>query len=195
MKLIGCGVFRTETEAVLGGRAGSPAWLSPGLHVESSRLEAGLQDALGGREGVACLYGAQCHPDMGRLVGDVGVHLPGKDCISAFLGDGDRRLLESKGAFVMTPGWLRHWREIFVEGLRWDEVDARQNFGFYESIALLDFGLEPIDDLAVLEFFDYTGKPVEIVPATLDRFRSQVERLLEGLSEETVRGDPRGGAG
>lgn len=186
MDLVCCGVFRTEVEAVLGDRAGTPVWLSPGLHVESSRLEAGLRDALRGRMAVACLYGAQCHPDLARLVQGLGEHLPGKDCISAFLGDEERRLLESKKAFVMTPGWLRHWREIFVEGLRWDEVDARQNFGFYESIALLDFGLEPIDDLAILEFFEYTGKPIDIVPATLDHFRAQVERLLESLPEETA---------
>ena len=60
----------------------------------------------------------------------------------------------------MTPGWLRNWGEIFREGLGWDEVDARQNFGLYDVVVLLDFGLEPIDDLAVLEFFDCVSTPL-----------------------------------
>lgn len=183
MDIVGCGIFRTEVEAALGDRAESAVWLSPGLHVDDARLLAGLREALAGRGAVACLYGARCHPDLGGLLGELGSHLPGKDCLSAFLPEDERAALEASKAFVMTPGWLRHWREIFVEGLRWDEVDARQNFGFYDSIALLDFGLEPLDDLAVLEFFEYTGKPVEIVPATLDHFRSELARLLERPSD------------
>ncbi|MBI5443436.1 MAG: DUF1638 domain-containing protein [Deltaproteobacteria bacterium] len=141
MEIIGCGIFQTELRAVLGGREGPAVWLPPGLHVENARLGAALREALSDRRAVACLYGAHCHPDLDRLIGGVGAHLPGKDCISAFLPEDVRALLESKKAFVMTPGWLRHWREIFVEGLHWDGVDARQNFGFYDSIALLDFGL------------------------------------------------------
>lgn len=183
MDIVGCAIFRTELEAVLGSDGESALWLSPGLHVEDARLEAGLTEALGGRRAVACLYGARCHPDLGRLLGKLGAHFPGKDCIAAFLPEAERAALEAKKAFVMTPGWLRHWREIFVEGLRWEDVDARQNFGFYDSIALLDFGLEPLDEFAVLEFFEFTGKPVEIVPATLDHFRSELERLLERLSD------------
>jgi hypothetical protein len=89
----------------------------------------------------------------------------------------ERCLLVPK-AFVMTPGWLRHWREIFQEGLRWDDVDARQNFGFYEAIVILDFGLEPIEDMAVLEFFKYTQTPVEVIPCSLDRFRERLHELF-----------------
>lgn len=186
MDILGCGIFRTETEAALGDRGESAVWLSPGLHVAGDRLEAGLRDALAGRQAVACLYGAACLPDLERLLGDLGSHFPGKDCVSAFLPENERKALETRRAFVMTPGWLRHWREIFVEGLRWDDVDAHQNFGFYDSIVLLDFGLEAIDDFAVLEFFEYTGKPVEIVPATLDHFRSELERLVGRTLEKTM---------
>ncbi len=78
----------------------------------------------------------------------------------------------------MTPGWLRHWREILQEALGWDTIDTGQNFGFYDCVVLLDFGLEPIDDLAVLEFFEFTRTPVEVVPADLGRFRSEITRLL-----------------
>jgi len=50
----------------------------------------------------------------------------------------------------------------------------------YDVVAVLDFGVEPIDDIAVLEFFDFTQTPVDIVPATLDWFRQRVAELLDG---------------
>ena len=60
----------------------------------------------------------------------------------------------------------------------WDEIDGRINFGMYDVIVLLDFGLEPIDDMDVLEFFDFTQTLVDIVPADLDWFRERVAELL-----------------
>ncbi len=48
----------------------------------------------------------------------------------------------------------------------------------YDTIVLLDFGLEPIDDMDVLEFFDFTQTPVDVVPATLDHFKARVAELL-----------------
>lgn len=107
--------------------------------------------------------------------------------MAAFLPEEQRREYEARRAFVMTPGWLRHWKEIFRGGLGWDDTDARQNFGFYDVVILLDFGLEVIDDMDVLEFFEFTHTPVEIVPADPERFR----RLLSSLVEETPE---RGGA-
>jgi hypothetical protein len=129
---------------------------------------------------VMCIYGTACHPDMGELVAAHRGHsLPVEDCVTAFLPDEECRKLRRRKAFVMTPGWLRNWREIFREGLGWDEVDARQNFGLYDVVVLLDFGLEPIDDLAVLEFFDCVRTVVEIVPTDIGYFRENVKRLLE----------------
>jgi hypothetical protein len=43
---------------------------------------------------------------------------------------------------------------------------------------VLDFGLAPIDDLDVLEFFDFTQTEVEIVPATLNYFQARVAEIL-----------------
>lgn len=78
----------------------------------------------------------------------------------------------------MSPGCLSDWRSIFREGLGWDETDARMNLGFYDRIVVLDFGLEPLDDLALLEFFDYTGVPVEIESADLEAFGQRLMRLV-----------------
>ncbi|MDW7712636.1 MAG: DUF1638 domain-containing protein [Deferrisomatales bacterium] len=178
MTITGCGIFREELEHLQPNLPHEVRWVSPGLHTDLDRLGEELRAEAEGDPGSAFLFGAACHPDLPSLAASRGgEYLPGKDCVAAFLSEEERRALEARKAFVITPGWLRHWREIFQEGLHWDEVDARQNFGFYDSIVLLDFGLEPIDDLQVLEFFEYTQTPIEIVPATLDRFRDQIENL------------------
>jgi hypothetical protein len=187
MKIVACEILRSEVESIAPEVAGRATWLPAGLHVNLDRLGEALAGALTGAGRAVCLYGA-CHPDIDALVApSAGCRLPGKDCISAFVTDEERRELEGRKAFVMTPGWLRHWREIFQEGQGWDEVDARQNFGFYDVVILLDFGLEPIDDLAVLEFFEYTQTPVEIVPASLDRFRKVLQDVIES---DIVPADP-----
>ncbi|GAB4286140.1 MAG: hypothetical protein Kow0092_39880 [Deferrisomatales bacterium] len=183
MTTVACEIFRRELEEVAPELAREATWVSPGLHVDLNRLHGALTEALAGADGVRCLFGA-CHPDLDELLaGCGGCRLPGKDCIAAFLDDGQRRALEDRKAFVMSPGWLRHWREIFQEALGWDEVDARQSFGLYDTIALLDFGLEPLDDMELLEFFEYTQTPIEVVPATLERFRRVLGEILDGPGE------------
>ncbi len=175
--LVGCAVFRAEAEHVLGDRAGKITWLSPGLHADLGRLKGALDRHLEAGT-TACLL-AGCHPDLGRLLSErAGRRLPGKDCVAVFLDDGQRAELEARRGFVMTPGWLDHWREIFQDALGWDPVDARQAFGRYEVVYLLDFGLAPLDNLELLASFEYVHVPIEVVPASLDRFRATLHGLL-----------------
>ena len=177
LTVLGCAIFRSELEHVLGADLHA-TWLPAGLHVSEERLGQALEEALGAEDGVACFYGA-CHPDLdAKLAERGGRRLEAKNCIAAFLSSAEQAELGDR-VFIMSPGWLKAWRNIFVEGLGWDEIDARTNFGAYDLVVVLDFGLEPIDDLDVLEFFDYTQTEVEIVPATLDYFRAQVARLLQ----------------
>ena len=183
MTVIGCSIFRKEIENVL-GQDFSVVWLPAGLHVSDARLGEALAEHLGNEGHLACLYGA-CHPDLDSWLAKRGDRrLQARNCIEAFLSPAERARFGDR-AFIMTPGWLREWRSIFVEGLGWDEVDGRQNFGIYDRIVLLDFGLEPIDDYAVLEFSDYAQTPVDIVPATLDFFREKLRELLEGQQSGT----------
>lgn len=177
--VVACAVFRTELEHLLGADAGV-TFLPAGLHVSEARLGRALEEALGTEAGAACFYGA-CHPDLdGRLAELGGTRLGAKNCIAAFLSPEQQAEL-GEHVFIMSPGWLSAWRSIFVEGLGWDNVDARLNFGAYEKVVVLDFGLEPIDDLAVLEFFDFAQTEVEIAPASLDYFRARVEETLREL--------------
>lgn len=188
MKTVACAILRRELEEVAPQLAREVTWLPAGLHVNLDRLKEALEGALEGSGGTMLLYGA-CHPDMDDLVAaHRGCRLPGNDCIAAFLRDDERRELEGRKAFVMTPGWLRHWKEIFQEGQGWDEVDARQSFGFYDVIVLLDFGLEPIDDMAVLEFFEYTQTPIEVMPSRLDRFRTLLQDAVGKIEQASRAG-------
>jgi Protein of unknown function (DUF1638) len=176
VKIVGCSVFRAELDHVLAGRAGVE-WLPAGLHVSEGRLGEAVSAALEGTSGAACVYGA-CFPDIDQVLQGHGAHrLPAKNCVEAFLSPEERAAFGDR-AYILSPGYLREWRSIFVDGMGWDEIDGRINFGMYDVIVLLDFGLEPIDDLDVLEFFDFTQTPVDIVPATLDWFRARVEELL-----------------
>jgi hypothetical protein len=177
-RVVACAIFRVELEHILGADL-EAAWLPAGLHVSDERLGQALDEALGVDGGVACFYGA-CHPDIdAKLAALGGRRVSAKNCVEAFLSP---TLLAELGerVFIMSPGWLKAWRAIFVEGLGWDEIDARINFGAYDRVVVLDFGLEPIDDLDVLEFFDYTQTEVEILPATLDYFRARVAETLGG---------------
>jgi hypothetical protein len=200
MKIVACEIFRSELESIAPELAVQASWLPAGLHVDLCRLGEALagelkDGVLTGADRAVCLYGA-CHPDIDALVASAGgCRLPGKDCVAAFLSDEERREMEGRKAFVMTPGWLRHWRDIFREGLGWDDVDARQSFGFYDIVILLDFGLQPIDDMEILEFFEYTRTPVEVISASLERFRSVLRDLVEGeigeqSEEETAKTCP-----
>jgi hypothetical protein len=174
--IVGCSIFRTELEHVLGPDF-EAVWLPAGLHVSEERLGKAIDEALGVEEGVACFYG-KCHPDLdARLAARRGRRLAARDCIEAFVSPEQRAELGDR-AFVLSPGWLREWRSIFVDGLGWDEIDGRINFGRYDVIVVLDFGLEPIDDVDVLEFFDFTQTEIEIVPADLDYFQARVAELL-----------------
>jgi len=178
MKIVGCSVFRAEAEHVLG--AGTEVdWLPAGLHVSEARLGEAVSEALGGTTGAACLYGA-CFPDMDDVLRPFEARrLQARNCVEAFLSPEERAAFGDR-AYIMSPGYLKQWRAIYVDGMGWDEIDGRINFGMYDVVVLLDFGLEPIDDLDVLEFFDFTQTPVDIVPATLDWFGERVAEVLAG---------------
>src|SRR5665811_1539122 len=141
LKVIGCSIFRKEIEH-LRGTDFAVTWLPAGLHVSDERLGAALGQALAGEEEVACFYGA-CHSDMNLLLaGHGGRRLQARNCVEAFLDPVERARLGER-VFIMTPGWLREWRSIFIEGLGWDEIDGRINFGGYDKIVCWTLASSP----------------------------------------------------
>ena len=178
-KLLCCEILRAEIEQLLKTKQNVEIhYLEAGLHADLKKMETAIKTALAGigsNEDVLLGFGNMCHPELESIAADYGANvLAGKNCIEILLGDKLKEFDAEARTFYITNGWLENWRKIFIEQLKWDKIDARQNFGFYERIVLLDTGLIPIEDETILEFFEYTEVPVEIVPIELDN----LEKLL-----------------
>jgi hypothetical protein len=178
--LVACGILREELEAVCQAEniKLSRYYVNPALHVDLDGLEEGLvrtlEKAAQKHEELLVVFGS-CHPDIDAIIKEFGgERLAVKDCISALLGKKRQELDEEANTFYLTSGWLNNWRKIFIEGLGWDEIDGRQNFGFYDRILLVDTGVRKIPDEVILEFFEYAQVAIE--PFTTDL--SHFERLI-----------------
>lgn len=176
-KIFACGILRRELEHLLGESDIEIVYMDAALHVDDNKLAGAINNTMAVLgDGVPVVIGTRCHPDMEQLVANHGGRLINADsCIDMLLGGEKARLDTEADTFYLTGGWLENWREIFITGLGWDAVDARQNFGYYDRILLLDTGIAPIDEMQVLEFYEYTQVPVEIMPVTLDHLKKLLE--------------------
>ena len=184
--IVVCGMLKDELAAVLRQEHLSlPVFsLAPAPCIDYQVLRRQLAGALTRAKTAAddvLLVIGRCYPDIDDLAARHGARrLDVHDCFEALLGREERKRLDREAnTFYTLPAWLKHWRRAFAKGMRWDAVDVRQNFGHYERILLLDSGLRPVSDEQILEFFDYTGVPIEVRPVGLENL-SQL--LLEELS-------------
>lgn len=181
-----CGVLKKELQQVLEDITPVVnyriSYLEPGLHVDMDRLAQNVKSLLREKESEdkLLLLGTQCHPELNTIAASYKASIPSAgNCIEMLLGDKKTFLDQEAKTFYLTPGWLENWRQIFIEGLGWDSVDARQNFGLYERILLLDTDVYTIEDEKILEFFDYTQVPVETKSVKLDDFREIIRNFME----------------
>ncbi|HHW42402.1 MAG TPA: DUF1638 domain-containing protein [Desulfotomaculum sp.] len=193
--LICCAILRPELEHLFAELAADSGeddlprfYLEPALHVDLDKLKQALASALSATAGEGkrplIVYGRLCHPEIESLVGEYGAKIsPAVNCIELLLGEDMAAIEKEAKTFYLTPGWLENWKQIFVEGLGWDSIDARQNFGMYDRILLLDTGVTPLDEEKILEFFDYTQVPVEIRQVDLENLRCNIRLLLEEVDK------------
>lgn len=179
-KLLCCGIVAREVEHLLQSRQVEIDYLDPALHVNLSKLaealESGMQRV---GEGAALILGTQCHPEFESITAGKGLRtIRAKNCIEMLLGAEMDRMDNEAKTFYITGGWLENWRSIFIDSLQWDTIDARQNFGYYDRIVLLDTGLCSVDDEMVLEFYEYTQVSIEIFSVSLDHLRELLEQVL-----------------
>lgn len=185
---IGCSILKNELKQVMQemGLQNKMVFIDAALHVNIDRLETALRGKLEETSSIGqpiILVGNKCHPDMDLIAKDYdGQVVPRANCLELLLGDKMKELNRDAKIFYTTSAWLSKWKEIFMTELGWDEIDGRQNFGYYDKILLLDWGT-PIDDLDVLEFYDFTQVPIEIYPITLDNLKAELSKLLAGKSE------------
>lgn len=182
-----CGVLQKEIEHLLQGREAELRYLDPGLHTNMDQLEAEVVGVLGELNSgpIPIILGTQCHPELEELSARHGGRvIKAKNCIEMLLGEKLAGLETEGKTFYLTSGWLDNWVKIFRDSLGWDEIDARQNFGIYDRILLLDTGITPLDDEKILEFFEYTQTMVEVMTVDLDYLGLKVNQLLEEVNYE-----------
>jgi len=185
---IGCSILKNELKQVMQemGLQNKMVFIDAALHVDIDRLEKALREKLVETSPIGkpiILVGNKCHPDLDIIAKEYDAQVvPRANCLELLLGDKMKELNKEAKIFYTTSAWLSKWKDIFITGLGWDEIDGRQNFGYYDKILLLDWGT-PIDDLDVLEFYDYTQVPIEIYPITLDSLKKELAKLLSVSSD------------
>lgn len=189
--IIACGVFQKEIEA-LQGELGFPFeehYLEPGLHVNFDDLSNALQAELeraqtNGCEGIIVAYG-QCHPRIDDIIKPYHAKLVEcQSCVDAFI---TRKAMEKKANeglfFYLSPGWLDAWRDIFGQ-LGWDQMEARLHMGSFRGTVYMDTLKDATTrEQELLEFFDFTNLPFEIMPVDLNHFKSLLIKAKESLEE------------
>lgn len=111
----------------------------------------GLESLPGIKEDAGCLRTDQCQ----KLVA-------GEALVEHFL---------SQGAYLLTPGWLCHWRR-HIEEWGFDQETARDFFKeCTRSLVLLDTGTDADCRTRLEEFSAYLDLPGEVLPVGLDHFR------------------------
>ena len=184
--LITCPIFARELAAVLAQSPAAPLVRLMDYRVHFSgaamarEVAKGVEAARQEGAAIALLVGRECEsvPSISDMAAGCGGKLAdGLNCIEIILGRERARQLQENRSTVMTPAWIEMINNSIADG-HWTLEDARINLGRYDRIILLDFGLEPLDDEKILEFFELTQVPIEILPVSLDHFKQEVDRLL-----------------
>jgi hypothetical protein len=187
--IIACGVFQKEIEA-LREDLGFPFeahYLGPGLHVDFDDLKTALQIELEkckSCKGVIVVYG-QCHPKIDDIIKSFPAALiKCQNCVDAFI---TRRVVEkiaNNGLFFyLSPGWLDAWHDIF-DRLNWGPEEARLQMGSFRGVIYMDTLKDAhLREKELLEFFDFTNLPYQVMPVELDHFKSLIIKAKESLEE------------
>ena len=184
--LIACPIFEKELDAVLTSLCMNPEvqYLHYSVHNNPNIMEGEIREKTSGAKekgvNVALLVGKNCKGKRDLL--DVAEGCNGKipqarNCIEILIGKEKTRELQQKRTSIMTPAWIKMINQLIKDGL-WTETDARMNLGWYNQILILDAGLEPLDDEMIMEFFDLTQVPIDILPIDLEYFKGVVQDLL-----------------
>jgi hypothetical protein len=187
LTFISCGIFRLELEKVLPeieaelGCAVQVDYLEPGLDTHADTLEKAVTDKMNdhSNDKTMLLYGSMCHTEWPRITGKTGVVYPKPaNCAEMLLSPEKKKEIDAGGnCYYLTMGGLKDWKDIYQRSHGWDDADARQNFGFFEKIIVLNTGIFEIADEDLFEFFEYTQVPVEILKIDLDHFKSIIKGL------------------
>lgn len=175
VKMLCCSILQREVEHVLkkNGIQAEITYLDCALHVFPDRLGMEVRNYLKSSPGAVVIYGNKCCMNMEKIAAENDAVLIGaNNCVEMILGTEWERQDQAAKTFFLTGGWFENWNLIVIETLKWDRVDARQNFGYCDRILMVDTGLVEMPETQLLEIFDYTGVPIENFTTDLNHFES-----------------------
>jgi len=189
--IIACGIFKKEIEALRSELAFpfEAHYLGAGLHVDFDDLKMALVEELekcqkDGSEGTIVVYG-QCHPGIEDILKPYHAALiECQNCVDAFITRKGVEKKANKGLFFyLSPGWLDAWKDIFCR-LNWGQEEARMQMGSFRGSVYLDT-MKDADarEEELLEFFDFTNLPFEMMPVDLGHFKSLIVKAKESLED------------
>ena len=189
--IIACGIFKDEIERLSADMAipFKVRYLGPGLHVDFDELKDALEEELkrassDGSQGIIVAYG-QCHPKIDEIMKPYHAALMDcQNCVDAFIS---RQAVEKKACeglfFYLSPGWLDAWKDIF-RCMNWGVEEARMGMGSFRGSVYLDTLKDASRrEMDLLEFFDFTNLPFQIMPVDLGYFRSLIVKAKESLED------------
>jgi hypothetical protein len=189
--IIACGIFEKELELLRPdlGFSFRAHYLAPGLHVDFDDLRTAIAAKLeecssGGFEGTIVMYG-QCHPKMDEILAPHhAALLDCQNCVDAFI---TRQGMEKKAGeglyFYLSPGWLDAWKEIFRR-MNWGVEEARLAMGSFKGSVYIDTLKDAQErEKDLLEFFDFTNLPYQVMPVDLCHFKSLIIKAKESLED------------
>ncbi len=126
------------------------------------------------------VIGGTCLAQTDRLAAlqnqDRATVLPG--CFELFLPGPLVEHYQRQGVYLLTPGWLRHWRRRMAEW-RFDSPTARAFFAESCSrLLLLDTGVEPGAPNALRDLANFVDRPSEIIPVGLDLLEARLAQSV-----------------
>lgn len=189
--IIACGIFEKEIELLRPdlGFSFRAHYLAPGLHVDFDDLRTAIAAKLeecsfDGSEGTIVMYG-QCHPKMDEILAPHhAALLDCQNCVDAFI---TRQGMERKAReglyFYLSPGWLDAWKEIFRR-MNWGVEEARLAMGSFKGSVYIDTLKDAQErEMDLLEFFDFTNLPYQVMPVDLCHFKSLIIKAKERLED------------
>jgi hypothetical protein len=142
-------------------------------------LHASLEPALESCDDVV-VVGAGCLPAGGPPPASVRLRVVrASTCFSLLTDESSVDAWVSRGCYLVTPGWLRHWRDT-VAAWGYDVATARAHFAeFARTVLLLDTGLDPDASSHLRDFAEFLALREEVQPAALDAFGDRIARAVQ----------------
>ncbi|MCI5223995.1 MAG: DUF1638 domain-containing protein, partial [Candidatus Electrothrix sp. AR4] len=96
--------------------------------------------------------------------------------------------LQMKGAFLLSPGWLRRWKK-YITNWGFDQPTAIEFFGeSLQQLMLLDTGTEKNSQKHLADFGDFLQLPTDTLPIGLDFLGLFLSRVMtEYQNQELIR--------